>query len=110
MNLFAWKKMNRIIPILEEEEFKKIEEEVANYCRRQYIKLQEKVGEKFLHLPPLILDQFIMFNAMRNLRMILIYNLLQIKKEDREKAYNVVMEDFKKTVFELIEQKESKSK
>lgn len=101
--------MNRLIPILEEEEFKKIEKEVANYCRRQYMKLHEKVGEKFLHLPPLILDQFIMFNGMRNLRMILIANLLQMKKEDREEAYNGVMEDFKKTVFELVEQKENEN-
>lgn len=102
--------MNRLIPILEEEEFKKIEKEVANYCRRQYMKLHEKVGKKFLHLPTLILNQFIVFNAMSNLRLILIANLLQMKKEDREEAYNGVMEDFKKTVFEFVEQKESKSK
>lgn len=101
--------MNRLIPILEEEEFKKIEKEVANYCRLQYMKLHEKVGEKFLYLPPLILDQFIMFNGMRNLRMILIANLLEMKKEDREEAYNGVMEDFKKTIFELVEQKENEN-
>lgn len=99
--------MNRVIPILKEEEFNKIEKEISNYYRYSYLKLHKKVSKRFCDVHPLILQQFIVFNAMRNLRILLMADLLEIKKEEREKTYNLLMEDFKKTIFERVEEKEN---
>lgn len=78
-----------------------------DYSRRQYSKLRARARNTFYNLHPKVIEPLIIIHAIKNLSCSMNWFLIKLEKQEREHVYNMLMDNFKEFIFQLIEKNEN---
>lgn len=80
-----------------------IEKEVNQFCKEKYCNILDEAKKEFFFIKENILERFLAKYAIHNAKTFITRELMKYKKQEREKVYEDIMENYKEEIFLVLE-------